>query len=346
MRRQRLRSALFEQQAERPNREQDRNSLRRVQWSSYYHRFFGRVRPGDRVPGGFEPLSLDDATGALNDALPIAKRSWRRHLARRCVSQMMLYGHRPAQHRQRDFDDLAKIAAQPEAGDDDSSTASAKDFLTRWGAREFTPGEIPQVQVDGEMKDAGPDRRMISLPTRLLHDQGAFVVDKEIYLRTKLDTVSKLVNPENWERLGEFFAKTYRENGRNENGAIEAKAAPWHGVLREDFIVSWNGFTTNVFKQRLKVDYTVTPEMARTDYALMYEEDDQIAMNEGFLEVRIVNGLPPGWIAGRMSKKLKFTSSMLNLLAPALLSMLLDSKAGGFNNFLGPSGAKRFSARR
>jgi hypothetical protein len=255
---------------------------------------------------------------------------------------MLMYGYRPAVERRQQFDDLTRAAAASDgalddAHPDDLTAANAKEFLIKWGEREFSPWAIladQRLPVAEELTQVSDQTRLVSRPTQILHAQGAFVVEKKVYLRTRLEDVKHLVNPENWEHLGEFFARTFKENQPNSVGGSGAE--PWHGVLREDFIVSWNGFTTNVFKQRLKVDYSVTPQIARTDYALMYEEDDQIALNEGFLEVKDAreDKLPDGWISGTMRKKLKFTSSMLNLLSPALLSMILDSKAGGFNNFL------------
>jgi hypothetical protein len=268
---------------------------------------------------------------------------------------MLHYGYRPAQSRQREFDSLAAWVAPPRgpraerAGQADAAgvdVARAKEGLLTWAEREFS-SQRPSAEELSQQMQAPDAANMIALPTALDNDRGAFVVTKRVYLRASIAQVSALVNPENWEQLGEFFARTFRDG--TDNDPVDAPAEAWHGVLREDFIVSWNGFATNVFKQRLKVDYSVSPQRVCTDYALMYEEDDQIALNEGFLEVRAGTPderLPPGWIVGTMRKKLKFTSSMLNLLCPALLPMLLDSKAGGFNNFVTPvSGDGRPAAR-
>jgi hypothetical protein len=322
--------------------EPHRGALRRAQWSSYYHRFFGRVRNGDRVPDSVAPVSLDASTDLLDETFDPR----RPEVARRCVSQMLVYGYRPADDRREQFDRLTrKVAdachpsAEPSA--DDDAAAHAKALLLSWAEREFAPTAVSIDQVREEIRRAPREVRMISCPTRLTHDRGAFVVVKDVYLRTRLTDVSALVNPENWEALGDFFARTYREGTLNDEGMRPAKA--WQGVLHEDFVVSWNSVTTSVFKQRLKIDYSVGADLVRTDYALMYEEDDQVTVNEGFLEVRhrADDELPKDWIAGTMQKKVKFTSSVLNLLCPALLSMLLDSKAGGFNRFVNDAGGER-----
>ena len=78
---------------------------------------------------------------------------------------------------------------------------------------------------------------------------------------------------------------------------------------------------------------SVTPEVVRADYSLMYEQDDKIALNEGFFTARTVAG-SQGWVDVTMSKTVRFTSSILNLLAPAILAMFLDNKVGGFKQLI------------
>lgn len=340
MRRAEFHSPSIESRIEGPRAQQSglpRAALRRAQWSSYYHRFFGRVRSGDRVPDVVAPMTLDDSTDLLERVYTPQVRP----VVRRCVSQMLLYGHRPAPERRAQFDHLAQCSVAP----DDATAAadSAKTALLRWAEREFGVAEPSFDELLWEMRTAAADVRLIALPTRLVHDRGAFLVTKDVYLRTSIEAVKALVNPENWELMGEFFAATYREGHAND--AELRPATPWSGVLREDFIASWNTTTTSVFRQRLKIDYTVAADLVRSDYALMYEEDDQVTVNEGFIEVRESEALPPGWIAGTMQKKVKFTSSVLNLLCPALISMLLDSQVGGFNTFVNHAGAPSASAK-
>ncbi|MDX2169758.1 MAG: hypothetical protein SF182_21995 [Deltaproteobacteria bacterium] len=307
-----------------------RAELRQVQWSSYYHRFFGRVRSGDRVPDAVAPLTLDDSTALLDRVYTPRLRP----VARRCVSQMLLYGHRPAPERRDQFERLARCSVAPTGVAEAAphGPGVAKTALLRWAEREFGLTAPPFPALREEMVNAADDVTLIALPTRLVHDRGAFLVEKDVYLRATVRELAGLVNPENWEQLGEFFAATYREGHANDPG--ERPPEPWSGVLREDFVASWNSATTSVFQQRLRIEYTVEPDRARSDYALMYEADDQVTVNEGYLEVRRDDALPDGWVAGTMTKKVKFTSSLLNLLCPALISMLLDSQVGGFNNFI------------
>jgi hypothetical protein len=313
-----------------------REQLQQALWSSYFHRFFGDRTTA--IASVFAPLSLDDAMDALRSARAAHathKDRPTKDLVRRCVSQMLLCGYRP-HHR---FDAFLKESAGPKRGtaarqrgaDGKHGTERERtmDFLVGWGEREFDlPGASQRriVSIDEELRDASPRQRVISLPTQIVHRGDAYSVEKQGYFRRQLRDVARLVNPVNWVKLGEFFVRTERESP---NPGPKSDRSPWHGVLAEDFMVNWNGLNTYVFRQKLKVDYSVLPGLARSDYALMYEQDDQICLNEGFFEARTVPG-SQGWVHVTMRKTVRFTSSILNLLAPAFLSMFLDSKAGGF----------------
>src|SRR5262249_21484755 len=137
-------------------------------------------------------------------------------------------------------------------------------------------------------------------------------------------------NPVNWHQLGDFFKKTDRLLPKR---APASDHAPWRGVLYEEFVVDWNHINSYVFRQKLKVDYTVDPDLVRADYSLMYEQDEQIQLNEGFFEARQIAG-SRGWVHAKMSKTVRFNSSILNLLAPAILAMFLDNKTEGFKHLL------------
>lgn len=349
------RSAVWEPQADR-NR---RAPLRRAQWSSYFLRFFGAPQPGDSVPGSFVPVSPESSAEVLHRAYCGCEEEKRdlgtRYLVRRCLSQMLLHGYQPK--RKSDvFDQLVKAAAAPRPGDVHADEFRAgmdvqqsSDSLVRWGQREFglpgSTGPRTLAQALEALRRAAPDDRTLSLPTEILHDAGTTSVTKRVFLRQKLSNVNRLVNPINWVELGEFFVVTKRETDGNR--APTNSAESWYGVLTEEFIVSWNRLTTHRFDQKLKIDYTVLPNLARTDYSLMYERDDQIEVNEGYFEVWADESLPPGWIAGTMRKTVRFKSSFLNFLAPATLAMFLDSQTGGFGAFVDKeeSGTGRSTSR-
>lgn len=330
-----------------------RRPLRRAQWSAYWQRFFGGGRPGDSIPARYKPIDLDEAVYDVDHALHDCGSCLpevRREPARRCVSQMLLSGYRPAERVRPAFDRVAQQAVHPDLHtrgraptgvrgvaeslppeDSGLHAGETEDLLISWGEREFdVQGWFRRrvLTVDEELAFAGSETRLISLPTTITHRGGAFTVEKRVYIRGDLDPVKWLVNPVNWEELGQFFARTERE--KDQKRFAEGDAESWRDVLCEDFLVSWNGFMTYSFRQKLKVDYSVTADVARSDYSLMYEQDDQIELNEGFFEVAKYSSNPE-WLAGTMRKTLRFSSSVLNMMAPAILSMFLDSKADGFN---------------
>jgi hypothetical protein len=346
-----LRAASWETQADR----RQKAPLRRAQWSSYFLRFFGMPEPGDSIPAGVLPVSPEDSADVLHRTFCGSKTEKTdrraRYLVRRCVSQMLLRGYQPRRRKSEVFDQLVKSAAEPRPDDTDAvelragmDLRQATDLLVRWGQREFgMPGPVGTRigsvdQALEAIRQAGPGDRTISVPTQIIHESGTTSVIKQVFLRQDLALVNWLVNPLNWNQLGEFFAVTKREADGSEGPTLDA--TPWYGVLVEEFVVSWNSVSISRFNQRLKVDYSVLPDLARTDYSLMYEEKEQIEVNEGFFEVRKVkvkegkDEKDTGWIAGTMKKTVRFKSSILNFLAPATLAMFLDSKTGGFGRFV------------
>jgi len=326
-----------------------RVQLRQALWSSYFHRFYGGRHKGYVSPV-FAPITLDSALEMLqtmsNGATPANDRP-RPDLVRRCVSQMLLCGHQPDRRFMNVLIDSARgvevpasrkraaprVAGRRAAGDDDEEMAQAKELLVSWGEQEFdVPGALQRrtPSLEEQLSNAGPRQNVMTLPTQIVHRGDAYTVEKEGYFRLALRDVGPSLNPVNWHQLGEFFMRTQRE--RPDPGP-KSHRAPWQGVLAEDFVVDWNGFNSYVFRQKLKVDYSVAPDVVRADYSLMYEQDDQIELNEGFFDARPIQGAQ-GWIHSRMSKTVRFGSSILNLLAPAILAMFLDDKTAGFTHLI------------
>jgi hypothetical protein len=326
-----------------------RAQLRRALWSSYFYRFFGGQHTGF-VPSPFVPMSLDRALDTLqtaaNGQTPEADRP-SRDLVRRCVSQILLCGHQPdsrfgpmlvdstkgIDRCTRDAKPSAPAVRAGAAGVSDEECARAIKILIGWGEQEFdVPGALQRraTSPEEELRDASPTQVAQTLPTQVVHRGDAFTVEKHGYFRRDLAGVSRLVNPVNWTKLGEFFERTDREHPTH---GPKSDRKEWHGVLGEDFVVSWNGFNSYLFEQKLKIDFSVSRDLVRTDYSLMYEEDDQIVLNEGFFDARTMPG-SQGWIHVTMSKTVRFSSSILNLLAPAILAMFLDSKIGGFKQLI------------
>jgi len=94
----------------------------------------------------------------------------------------------------------------------------------------------------------------------------------------------------------------------------------------------------NTFDVILKVDYSESTDVVRTDFSLKYEKSDQILVDEGYVEARSIPGRP-GWTRHTGQKTLKFTSGLLNILAPAMTAMFLESKADWLESAL-PAGER------
>jgi hypothetical protein len=302
-----------------------RAALRSAQWSVYFRRFFGG-RADDQVPGMYAPLSFEQAAGLLGQTCHGAQRRAARHQTalRRTFSQVLLARFGSIDGVTSEFEPVLRKAA---GGRKDPARA-----LRAFAEREFGVEDAFRRRAFS-LQDALEGGRTVSVPTEVTHRGDAFSVKKEVYFRQPFRAYAKrLVNPLNWTQLGEYFTTTERGD-RDQTTDADRNPISWSGVFHEKFGVSWNGFTTQTFDQHIKVDYTVLPSSARADYFLMYDFDDQIALNEGFFEAR-EDSAHPGWMSVTMVKTVRFTSSVLNFMAPAILAMVLDSKAGGFRSFV------------
>lgn len=296
----------------------ERRAMRVALWCSYSHRFFGARHGEGELPTALRPVTCDDAIRTLHGV----KDTVHPAVLRRCVGQMLVSGF-TADHCRCEFEEVAVAAA---AGECDPDRAVA--WLRTWGEHAYGPRARVWRQglPESPMRHGHPG--IVLMPTTVTHDGDAFTVRTELLLQHELTRqVKALVNPKNWHKLGSYFATTKRVSGR------DGPRGAWRGTLQEEFVVNWNFVRADTLDQLLEVDYTVTPSLARTDYALMYEEDNKVLINEGFLEVQTVPA-SPGWIRLSMEKTAKFTSTFLNLAAPAVLAMFLESHAGGFEAFL------------
>jgi hypothetical protein len=74
------------------------------------------------------------------------------------------------------------------------------------------------------------------------------------------------------------------------------------------------------FDVHLRVDYTVTDDVIRSDYSLLYDEDSQLLCDDGMMELRKIPGYSD-WCRYTGTKSLKFAADFLNVLAPGVLFM-------------------------
>ena len=306
--------------------------VRAVLWSCIYHRLFGPPSGGTTMITGLDPVSQEEICDIL-ERIGNGTRSLRHdYLVRSCCSQLLAAGYRPPADDDALFYRLARgvTCTQRKGRKERIEQPEIRRYL-RLHAQEhfgvpyqpFTPPARLEDEIDRRQRLS--PRTVIGRPSEVAYDGTAFTISKEMLVEQPLTKVAPLINPENWTRLGPFFRETRRDDPprRWQRG----KPIAWDGRLYEEFTINWNAFTVNSFVSRIQVDYTVTADAARTDYALMYEEDDQLVVDDGYVEASRVPGYPE-WTRYRGTKSLRFASSFLNMLAPAIASMFLETQAG------------------
>lgn len=252
----------------------------------------------------------------------------------RCLSQMLLAGYSPGNHCRECFRDLALDAsgiAKDEAARTRNAEAAAVDHLWSYAERNYTrvvvtpeTSEIHPTPVEADILGAAPHVFHLEAPTEIRYDGDAVTALRQVWVRNQLDDLGPNLNPMEWSKLSPFF-EVVRAEGRPR---MPRATEPWSGLFFEHFVINWNRVRFNSFKTHLTVDFTWDAGLYRTDYSLAYEEDDQLLLDNGFVEARKIPG-HPGWTQYRMSKTVKFASAFLNFLVPAALCMWVESDSEG-----------------
>jgi hypothetical protein len=268
-------------------------------WSAYLHRFAGWPYGRHELPYGLAPMSCGRAFETLHEI-----GAGRIATIRRPVSHLLNAGWNPEpRHRDR----VAAITA-----------ATPDRALREFAAVEHVSRETLRA-ADVPHQDAGVSAGGRS---RVTIEDGAATVRFETWLPRPLERVANLIQPQNWFRLGHFWRATDLQK-RTEAGQCDE--------LREHYLFDWNAVSVQEFVVHLSVDYGEQDEgeggkTVRTDYAIMYEEDDEILIDDGFAEARRVPERA-GWTHYVGEKKLKFASPLLNFLSTAIVTMLLENNA-------------------
>ena len=288
----------------------DRQSRERAAiWSAYFHRFAGWPHGRYEVPYGLAPMSCRHAFETL-DGMDDARRA----TIRRPVSHLLAAGWKP---ERRHLDRLAGIATT--ATDATTAAHEAAARLRPLARVEHVSRETLRA-ADVPPPDADP-----SVPgrSRVTIEDGAATVQLETWLPAPLERVAELIQPKNWFKLGHFWRGTELRT-RPETGRCDE--------LLEHYVFDWNAVNTQEFIVHLSVDHGEQDEpdgrkTVRTDYAIMYEEDDEILIDDGFAQA---THLPKreGWTHYRGEKKIKFASPLLNFMSMAIVTMLLENNAG------------------
>ncbi len=296
---------------------------RAASWNPYFYRFFGSDH--GQVSSRLRPLSGDQSCDALwnvveafggQHPLPITLEQ--------CLSRMWFSGYRPSDdHHFERFKQLAQKAIPAVqdkeeafqillAGSDDNSSRVMR---------------APSARLADAMV-ARPSARRDSKPTEVTFDGNVWGIRKEFSVRGRFDGVSALLNPINWHHLAPFFRETVRVEPRR---PVTDPLEPWSGILHEKVVVNWNMFEVQSFDVFLNIDYTVAGDVTRADYSLKYEKDNQIVVDDGYAKAQRKSA-DTTWYIGY--KRVRFASSFLNLVAPAMLAMQLENDEGGLRDIL------------
>ena len=281
---------------------------RAASWNPPFYRFFGSEH--SQVPAGVRPLSGDESCRNLVRLIDTLDGDHPRpHVFRRCLSGMWGTGYRPSPGHEETFGTLASKAVK---------VADPKEAVA--ALAQYSPVSPPVTP-----RNAAPAPRQSS-PTEVTFDGQVWAVKKEFVIQSEMRGVADLLDPMNWEQLAPFFKQTQRIDVQK----TDAETGSWQGILKETVAFTWNSMTTQSFEAYLKIDYTVTKERVRADYSLEYEEGNQLIVDDGFGEARQVDG----GIHYIGLKRLRFVSSILNLVAPAALCMFIESDEDGFRDVL------------
>jgi len=189
---------------------------------------------------------------------------------------------------------------------------------------------------------AGAPRQPIPQPTVVMFAGEIFTARKRILIPQPFHAARKLTDPHSWKDFGPFWDREQGGVIRVYWDAKRPRGGVRTGKVFEHFVVNWNQALVQEFKVWLRLTQSQDHDMIRTDYSLIYEEDDQLLVDQGFGEVSRVPDRP-GWACYTGEKTLKFASNVLNLLAPGVMAMFLDSILDRFNEMF--SGKKRPAAK-
>jgi hypothetical protein len=314
---------------------EDQALERAALWGTTFHLFFGGRRGRDELPTAVRPMSAGQTARVLQE---LAKQPDRRHAVCHCLSQMLVSGHIPDRHNIGEFRDLVH-AAVPKKPPDEAIVELREKGLREYPFPDAGPGLAPLV----------PDKRRrepVPGPTKITYDSGNILTaTKEVLVPESFARVRPLAEPRNWPQFGPFW------ESRNGKPPIEEKwvvADPRRryrkGEVIEHFVINWNRVRVARYDVHLRATQEWDADMIRTDYSLIYEESRELLVDEGYGEVRRSTD-HPGWSVYTGVKRIKFASDLLNLFAPGVLAMFLDSIGPAFQKIFQPKPRRRTRRR-
>lgn len=289
---------------------------RAVLWNSTFRSLYGPLE-GEYVGA----LVEDDGAGQdFPEDLSRAGIVGRPALLTRLLAPLTLLPDFRTRIEDADLRELA-IASRRDATPAAATYEEALEQLQRH-AREVMqrkPGDPVDREMQALLRLRADEKLLVIEPAIVAQKQGVATVSRRARFRVPFGKLAWLLDPENWLSMGPFFERV---------GAVDPETTRrkdgWDGLFEEYFVVDWGGFQLQTFHTFLKVDYTVDSARVRTDYSLVYEADDQLDRDTGYLEVRRIPGRL-GWCEYYGEKSMRLRSPQLNVYAPMMTAVFLQS---------------------
>lgn len=293
----------------------DRAARRSAVFSVFLRLLNGPLRGG--AIAGFDGDELPDDPSLLS--LTRSQLVARPHVLRRLLAPIAI-GRAGEERWSPEFRQLVSAAF-----DDAPKERQPRSFeealhrLRDWGKRRYA-----FAPDDGALR-AGlrlfdPEELLDVGPSVIESRNGVFRVGRRAFVKAPIDVIRDTIDPVNWRRLGEYFEYV----GRVAN-TVEERPDGWSGVFEERYVFGWGPLELSTCHPFLRVDFTHDETRVRVDYALLYEENDLLECDDGYLEARTAPGRI-GWCEYYSEKSTRFRSPASNLIAPAILAVYLESR--------------------
>jgi hypothetical protein len=308
-----------------------RAARRSAELSAFVRALYGPLEGGEVAGLDYDTLADTSAPLSVSRTEILA----RPHLLRRLLAPLILLGGHT--NPSAEFRALviaavsglrhARTSLHPAATDThavapDAEFTHALARLRRWAQRRFAlrPREEMARGVRAAMQLFEPEELLEVEPSYVRNSNGVFTVSRRARVNAPLHAVADAINPVNWATMGDFFEYV----GRVGPGSDQQRADGWRGLFEEHYVVGWGPLTINSYKVFLNVDFTFDETRARVDYSLVYEQDAQLEVDDGYLEAKTIPGRY-GWCDYYAEKSTKFHAPTSNLLAPAVMAVALES---------------------
>lgn len=294
----------------------DRVARRAAVWSLFLRNLYGTPR-GTAIGGlAMDELPDADALGSLTRSQLVA----RPHVLRRLIAPLVLA--RPVDPASWSGGSRELVlAAVRNLRPATETFEQALDALREWGRSRFgtDEGGTASARIRAARRLLDPEDFLEVAPSTIQNRNGVFTASRRARVRAPLRAIRDALNPVNWTSMGEFFESVGRVPDR-----YAERSDGWHGIFEERFVVGWGPFTLSTCHPFLRMDFTFDDDRVRADYALLYEADDQLECDDGYVEATTIPGRA-GWCEYFVTKSTRFRSPATNLLGPVTLAVFLES---------------------